>query len=87
MERNSKFIFSPFLQNGSGVHPASYSVGAEVKNKHSYNACVSYWFMAYTRTTLPYTEHNGGVANIVAFIHNIPGQNTKPTPPLLIKIL
>jgi hypothetical protein len=33
------------------------------------------------------TEYNGGVASIVAFIHNIPGQNTEPTPPLLIKIL
>jgi len=34
-----------------------------------------------------YTEHHGGVASIVAFIRNIPGQNTDPAPPILIKIL
>jgi len=33
-----------------------------------------------------YTEHHGGVASTVAFIRNIPGQNTDPTPPILIKI-
>jgi hypothetical protein len=34
-----------------------------------------------------YTGHHGGVASIVAFIRNIPGQNTDPAPHILITIL
>jgi hypothetical protein len=62
-------------------------VGAEVKNKWSYTSFFRMASWHIQEQIYLYTEHNGGVASAVAFLRNIPGQNTDPAPHILITIL